>query len=155
MKSTGARRTRRCRTEDARSIKWASYTTSSITVQLRILPHDDFFHAQLTGLVSVDAWEQALRELGAALQAAQGERLVVDLTGLVGWLGVPERTAVGALMAAHLGRAARVALFIQPHKIAGVVEAEARRQGLDLRMFPSYDDAVGWVLSPAAPLKTP
>jgi hypothetical protein len=27
------------------------------------------------------------------------------------------------------------------------VEAEAQRNGLDLRLFPAYDDAVGWVVS--------
>jgi hypothetical protein len=50
-------------------------------------------------------------------------------------------------MATHLARMDKVALFIQPEKIAGVVEAEAQRNGLDLRMFSSYDDAVSWAVS--------
>jgi hypothetical protein len=116
-------------------------------LQLRILARDDFCLAQLSGLVSVEAWAQGLRELEAAIGDAPGDRLVVDLTGLLGWLGVPERQAVGALMATHLARMKKVALFIQPEKIVGVVEAQARRDGLDLRMFPSQQAAAAWVVS--------
>lgn len=88
-----------------------------------------------------------MRELEVALSGSRGDRLVLNLTGLVGWLGVPERTAVGAFMATHLARMNKVALFTQPEKIAGVVKAEARRNGLDLQMFSSYEDAVSWVVS--------
>lgn len=113
-------------------------------LQLQFVPQQGYFLAHLSGLVSVESWELGLRNLGATLADLPGDRLVVDLIGLVGWLGVPERTQVGALMAAHLGRMKKVALYIQPEKIAGVVQAEARRQGLDLRIFPVYDDAVRW-----------
>jgi hypothetical protein len=116
-------------------------------LQLRHVSQDDFVLAHLSGLVSVEAWEEGLRALEDASSGARPDRLVIDLTGLVGWLGVPERTAVGALMARHLGRMKRVALFIQREKIAGVVEAEARRRGLDLRLFSSYDEAVNWAVS--------
>lgn len=116
-------------------------------LQLRILAQDEFCLAQLSGLVSVESWAQGLRELEGAIGDAPGDRLVVDLTGLLGWLGVPEREAVGALMATHLARMKKVALFIQPEKIAGVVEAQARRNGLDLRMFPSQQAAAAWVVT--------
>lgn len=116
-------------------------------LQLRLSPHDDFFHAHLNGLVSVLAWAQGLRDLEVAISGGPQSRLVVDLTGLVGWLGVPERTEVGALMARHLVRMKKVALFIQREKIVGVVEAEARRNGLDLRLFSNDDEAVRWAVS--------
>lgn len=116
-------------------------------LQLRLIPQQDYVLAHFTGLVSLEAWENGLRELEDAIGPAPGDRLVVNLTGLVGWLGVPERTQVGALMAARLGRMKKVALYIQADKIAGVVEAEARRNGLDLRLFPSYDNAVTWAVS--------
>lgn len=116
-------------------------------LQLRILAQDEFCLAQLSGLVSVESWAQGLRELEGAIGDAPCDRLVLDLTGLLGWLGVPEREAVGALMATHLTRMKKVALFIQPEKIAGVVEAQARRHGLDLRMFPNQQAAAAWVVS--------
>lgn len=117
------------------------------TLQLRILPHDDFFLAHINGLVSSEAWDEVLKELELAIAGASSDRLVVDLSGLVGWLGLPERTAVGRLMAARLARMKKVALVIEAQKISGAVEAEAQRNGLDLRLFPAYDDAVGWVVS--------
>lgn len=116
-------------------------------LQLHIHPHDDFHLVGLSGLVSVEAWDKVLGELGDVVRDTAKDRLVLNLMGLVGYLGVPERTNVGALMASHLASMKKVALFIQKEKIAGVVEAEARRRGLNLRIFPGYDEAVRWVLS--------
>jgi hypothetical protein len=116
-------------------------------LQLRFHPQERYLLAHLSGLVSVESWTQGLLDLRAAIASMPQDRLVVDLTGLLGWLGVPERTQVGVLMATHLGRMKRVALYIQQEKIAGVVEAEARRQGLDLRLFARYEDAVAWAVS--------
>jgi len=117
------------------------------TLQLRILPHDDVVLAQLGGLVSLPAWERALQELQQAVSSSPRDRLVLNLTQLVGWLGVPERTAVGALMANHLRGMKKVALFVQPEKITGVVQAEAERGGLQLRLFSEFDAAVSWAAS--------
>jgi hypothetical protein len=116
-------------------------------LQFRFVPHNDFLLVHLAGLVSLDAWEKVLRELGDTLRDRPGDRLVVNLMELLGWLGIPERQAVGALMATHFAQMKKVALVIQPLKIAGVVEAEAQRRGLDLRLFSSYDEAISWVVS--------
>jgi hypothetical protein len=116
-------------------------------LQYRILSSDAFIFVRVSGLVSLPAWEQMLEALEQALAGIAGDRLVADLTGLVGWLGQPERTAVGALMARRLAGMKKVALFIEAGKITGVVEAEAQRQGLDLRLFPSQAAAVDWVLA--------
>jgi len=113
-------------------------------LQFRILPHDELVLAQIAGLVSMPAWERVLRELDEALTARARDRLVLNLTELVGWLGVPERTEVGALMAAHLRGMKKVALYIQREKITGVVQAEAQRRGLELRLFADYEAAVSW-----------
>jgi hypothetical protein len=116
-------------------------------LQLRILPHDAVVRAQISGLVSVDAWKKVLGELEEAIRVRSKDRLVVNLTELVGRLGVPERKEVGALMAAHLRGMAKTALFIQPQKITGIVQAEAQRNGLNLRLFGEYEAAVSWALS--------
>jgi len=120
---------------------------SSHDVAVSILDNEKFVHARLEGLVSLDAWQQTLLALGEHAELARGDRLLLDLRGLLGWLGVPERTAVGALMAAHFGRLKKVALVIQKEKITGVVEAEARRLGLDLKLFADFSDAAAWVVS--------
>lgn len=74
-------------------------------LQVSILSQDGpVVIARLAGLVSLEAWDKALRELKAAISGSRSDRLMVDLGGLVGWLGVPERKAVGALMATHLAQ---------------------------------------------------
>jgi hypothetical protein len=50
-------------------------------------------------------------------------------------------------MAARLTRMKKVALVIEAAKISGAVESEAQRNGLNLRLFPDYNDAVDWVVS--------
>jgi hypothetical protein len=116
-------------------------------LQFDLLPQDGFLLVHLAGLVSPEAWEKGMRELQEAIKGAQSDRLVIDLYGLVGWLGEPERRAVGALMATRLAQMKRVALVIHAHKISGVVEEEAQRKGLDLRLFSSHEEAAGWVVS--------
>lgn len=116
-------------------------------MQVHIDAHAESVHAHISGLVSVEAWDVALQELEAALPAATSDRLLVDLSGLVGWLGLPERTAVGTMMSRRLARMKKVALVIEQHKISGAVEAEAQSKGLDLRLFSSRGEAEGWVVS--------
>ena len=114
-------------------------------LQFRLIPNDAFLLIQLEGLVSLDAWQQVLAELESTLAQAQSDRLVLDLRGLLGWLGTPERRSVGAMMATHFARMHKVALVIQAEKITGVVEAEARRLGCDLKLFSNFDEAAAWV----------
>lgn len=116
-------------------------------LKFRLTPHPDYLLAHIGGLVSVPAWQRVLQELEAALAPLPGDRLAIDLMALLGWLGVPERQAVGALMAAHLARMSKVALVIQQHKITNVVRDEAQRHGLTLRLFTSHSEAGRWVLS--------
>lgn len=116
-------------------------------IQLRIQPQDDFLLFRLEGLVFPEAWQDVLDRLQESTKDAPGGRLVGDLSGLVGWLGEPERRAVGVLLATRLAGMKKVALVIEAQKITGVVEEEAQRGGLDLRLFSSYDDAVRWAVS--------
>lgn len=116
-------------------------------LQFELEPQDGFLLVRLAGLVSPEAWQRMLAELERAIQDTPSDRLVANLEGLVGWLGEPERRAVGALMAVRLARMKKVALVIEARKITGVVEAEAQKNGLDLRLFPNYEEALSWVLS--------
>ncbi|MGZ5194401.1 MAG: STAS/SEC14 domain-containing protein [Ramlibacter sp.] len=116
-------------------------------LQFHFLANEHFVHVQLEGLVSLDAWQQTLSALEKHADFPQGGRLVLDLRGLLGWLGIPEREGVGALMATHFARMRKVALVIQKEKIAGVVEAQARRLGLDLKLFSDFGEAQSWVVS--------
>jgi hypothetical protein len=117
-------------------------------LNFNLTAQDGFALAQLDGLVSLDCWEAVLQGLARALPAtAAPARLVIDMRSVLGYLGIPERTAVGALMAKHLARMEKVAVVVEAHKITQVVYDEAQRNGLNLRLFPEYDDAVAWVIS--------
>jgi hypothetical protein len=116
-------------------------------LQFQLQPKEGFVLVQLTGLVTPEAWKNVLTEVEAALRHEPADRAVFELGGLVGWLGEPERRTVGVLMAKHLARMEKVALVIEARKITGVVEEEAKRGGLSLRLFPVMDDAVRWALS--------
>jgi hypothetical protein len=117
-------------------------------LNFKLTEQDGFVLAHLDGLVSLDAWNTVLQALARALPTtAAPARLLIDMRAVLGYLGIPERTAVGALMAKHLARMEKVAVLVEAHKITQVVYDEAQRNGLDLRLFPEYDDAVGWVTS--------
>ncbi len=113
----------------------------------QLQPQDGFVLVYLSGLVTPESWIDVLTELEAALRGEPAERVVLDLGGLVGYLGEPERRAVGALMAKHLARMQKVALVVEAYKITSVVHDAATRGGLSLRLFPHMDDAVDWVMS--------
>jgi len=114
----------------------------------QLTANDGFDLVRLEGLVSFDAWDAVLRRVSAALAARDGpRRLMVDMQSVLGYLGIPERRAVGAMMATHLGGMQKVAILVQAEKITNVVHDEAHRHGLDLRLFPHHGDAVAWVTS--------
>lgn len=107
---------------------------------------DRFALARLDGLVTLEAWQAVLEKLSAALVAAAAPpRLVIDMTAVLGYLGIPERRMVGTLMAQHFSALEKVAIVVQAQKITGTVSGEAQRLGLDLRLFPDYQDAAAWV----------
>lgn len=104
-------------------------------------------HVTLEGLVSLEAWDEVLQKISAAMPGNAPARLVIDMRSVLGYLGVPERTAVGSMMATRLQRMQKVAILVQAEKITNVVHDEARRNGLNLRLFPHNDDAAAWVSS--------
>jgi hypothetical protein len=106
-----------------------------------------FVLVTLNGLVSLDAWDEVLNQISAALPEDAPPGLVIDMRSVVGYLGVPERAAVGSMMAKRLDRMQKVAIVVEVRKITNVVHDEARRNGLDLQLFPDYDDSIAWVTS--------
>ena len=116
-------------------------------LQFELETKDGYMLARLAGLVSPEAWQKMVAELARALEGAPHDRLVANLDGLVGWLGEPERRAVGTLMAAGLSRMKKVALVIEARKITGVVEEEAQKAGLDLRLYSDFGEAARWAVA--------
>lgn len=115
-------------------------------LEFRLVGGERYAVAQLEGIVTLDAWRVVLEKLAQDMQAtAAPHRLVIDMTAVLGYLGIPERRMVGTLMAQHFGACEKVAIVVQAEKITDVVSGEARRNGLDLRLFPEFTDAVAWI----------
>lgn len=109
---------------------------------------DGFALVILHGLVSLDAWDEVLHRISAQLPSGHpARRVVVDMRSALGYLGIPERTAVGSLMARRLGHMQKVAILVEAEKITNVVRDAAHRHGLNLDLFHQYDDATAWVTS--------
>jgi hypothetical protein len=115
-----------------------------------ITDSEGFVLVRLEGLVSLDAWDAVLHKISAALVARDGpRRLLIDMKPALGYLGIPERRALGAMMAQRLGMMQKVAILVQAEKITNVVHDEAHRLGLDLSLFAESGSAVAWVTSPS------
>lgn len=117
-----------------------------------IADSDGFVLVRVEGLVSLDAWEAVLQRISAELATRDGpRRIMIDMRPVLGYLGIPERRAVGAMMAERLSGMQKVAILVQAEKITNVVHDEAHRYGLNLRLFPQHGDAVAWVTSDPTP----
>jgi hypothetical protein len=122
------------------------YDASMLNFELTL--DDGFILVTLEGLVSLDAWDEVLQRVAVALPPKDApRRLVIDMRSVLGYLGIPERTAVGNMMASRLNLMEKVVILVQTEKITQIVHDEARKNGLDLRLFPHYDQAVAWVTS--------
>jgi hypothetical protein len=117
-----------------------------VILRVELVELDTHIEGRVEGLVSTHAWETMLTNLNRELGTRKPDRLLLDLFGLLGYLGDADRQAVGALMASQLAAMKKVALVIDGYKIRGVVEAEARRLGLDLRLFSDRAAALTWLL---------
>lgn len=101
--------------------------------------------ASVSGLAMLEGWEEMLPRLGE--QTAGDRRLLIVIAGLVGFLGNPERRKIGELAATHLNHLQRIAMLVPPEKKTGVTEKEARRLGLDFRVFSQRGEAMEWLQS--------
>ena len=116
-------------------------------MEFEIERSEGFALARLQGLAQLEGWQDILPRLGQATAAAGDLRLLIDLHGLVGFLGTPERRKVGELAAMHLRHLRRVVIFVPPQKVSGVTEKAARGEGLDLRVFADAQEARAWLLA--------
>jgi hypothetical protein len=108
--------------------------------------------AEVTGLAFMDAWDRLLRQLGEQTRRMGSRGALLDITGLVGTLGVPEREQLGRLFAHHLGHLSRLALFMQHERISRVAERSACAAGMRTRVFADRLEAQAWL---AADLASP
>lgn len=103
--------------------------------------------AEVSSLAFIEESPGVLEELAVRTRASGARRLLVNLLDVVGTFGRDEQQAIGLLAHRHLAHLERVASLVPEDKITRVSEAAARSQGMELRVFTSLPDALGWLTS--------
>lgn len=103
--------------------------------------------AEISALASVDTFEEVLRSISEQTQKRGDRRLLANLMDVVGTLGPDEHRTIGLLVFRHLSHLEKVASLVPPGKITRVSERAARAEGMDLRVFTNFAEAVDWLLS--------
>jgi hypothetical protein len=76
----------------------------------------------------------------------QNRRLLINLLDVVGTLGPQEHRALGMLAVRYLSHLEKVASLVPEDKITRVSEAAAQAQGMQLRVFTNFTQAVAWLV---------
>jgi hypothetical protein len=106
--------------------------------------------AEVSALAFLESAEPVLRDIAARTRANGDRRLLVNLLDVVGTFGPQEQQAIGQLAARYLSHLERVASLVPQDKITRVSEAAAQAQGMQLRVFTNFTDAVAWLVDEGA-----
>lgn len=105
--------------------------------------------AEVSALAFLESAEPLLREIQARTRENGDRRLLVNLLDVVGTFGPDQQQAIGLLAARYLSHLERVASLVPEDKITHVSEAVAQAQGMQLRVFTNFTDAVSWLVEGA------
>lgn len=101
--------------------------------------------AEITALAFLENTEPVLRELAGLTRRFGTRRLLVNLLDVVGTFGPQEQQTIGLLAHRYLAHLDKLASLVPPDKLTRVSETAARAQGLELRVFTQFTDAVEWL----------
>jgi hypothetical protein len=87
----------------------------------------------------------AIDQVRAATERARGLRILVDLSAVASPPGRTEQLLVGEHVARQLAHVEKLASLVAPGTRSGLSEAVARRLRLNLRVFTSQAEAIGWL----------
>lgn len=107
--------------------------------------------AEISALAFVENAEPLLVEIAARTREHGDSRLLVNLLDVVGTFGPQEHQAIGYLAVQYLGHLEKVASLVPEDKITRISEAAARAQGMQLRVFTNFTDAVSWLVQDTEP----
>lgn len=116
-----------------------------MTASLHFTNGPAYAAAEITALAFLENTEPVLRELAALTRRYGTRRLLVNLLDVVGTFGPQEQQAIGLLAHRYLAHLDKLASLVPPDKLTRVSETAARAQGLELRVFTQFTDAVEWL----------
>ncbi|MEO5670678.1 MAG: hypothetical protein ABIR26_08295 [Ramlibacter sp.] len=92
-----------------------------------------------------------IERIANATHAQGAQRLVVELLSVNVDFTTAQHEEIGACVARSWGHLNRVASVINLDARNGISEREARRQGLEVKVFHEINAAIAWVSSEPAP----
>ena len=112
-------------------------------VSVRRLP--EFTSVTVTGPASLDAFVALITGMAAETRRRGDRRVLVDLLGVLGELKFTDHFQMGTQAAQHLRHLDKLASVVPPERITHTSEKVAVKQGFQLRVFTSLEEAVQWL----------
>ena len=107
-----------------------------------------FAVVEITSLAFLENAEPALQQIARHTREHGDRRLLINLVDVVGTFGPEQQHAIGLLACRYLSHLDKVASLVAPDKLTRVSENAARAQGMALRVFTTFTDAVDWLIAP-------
>lgn len=117
-----------------------------MTASLHYTHGPKFSVVEVTSLAFLENAEPVLLEMAERTRQYGDRRLMINLMDVVGTFGPEQQREIGLLAFRHLAHLEKVASLVPPDKLTRVSEAAARAQGMELRVFTSLTDAIGWLV---------
>ena len=105
----------------------------------------DFTLCRVSGPASMDDFAALILDTAEATRKAGDKRVLVDLLGVEGELKFTDHFQMGQLVARHLRQIERIASVVPEEKITHTSEKVAVKQGMQLRVFTSMNEAIRWL----------
>lgn len=118
-------------------------------VTVRRLP--TFTSVTVTGPASLDAFVALITGMADETRRRGDRRVLVDLLGVQGELKFTDHFQMGTQAAQHLRHLDKLASVVPPERITHTSEKVAVKQGFQLRVFTSLDEAVQWLAAEDEP----
>ena len=118
-----------------------------MTASLHLTHGPAYAVAEITALAFLESAEPILRDIAQQTRMHGDRRLLINLMDVVGTFGADEQQRIGLLAFQYLSHLEKVASLVPPEKLTRVSEAAARAQGMELRVFTRFGEALDWLVA--------
>lgn len=116
-----------------------------MSLDAKIYRSPQFTSVTITGPASLDDFVELMTTLGEQTRRNGDKRVLVNLLGVEGELKFTDHFQLGSQAAQLLRHLDKLASVVPPDKITRTSEKVALKQGFQLRVFTSEDEAVRWL----------
>ena len=102
--------------------------------------------AEVSGLAFFEDAPAVLMSIERETREHGDTRLLLNLLDVVGTFGPAEHQQLGEMVARHLSHLEKVASLVPADKITRISERAAEARGMQLRVFTTLIESVGWLV---------